>query len=66
MVPVTGIAVVIPKFPFGMCNCIIDSDVGMGDFSVVLGILDVCRHTHMQLHVSLCMNFYIDHFMARF
>ena len=27
------------KFNFGMCDCTVDSDVGMGEFSLVLGIL---------------------------
>ena len=29
---------VTTKFLFGMCDCTVDSDVGTGDFSLVLGI----------------------------
>ena len=35
-----------------MCNCAVDSDVGTGDFSLVLGILHVCGHARMRSHVS--------------
>ena len=52
MVPVSTVAVAIMKFLFGMCDCRIDSDVGMGGFLHVMGILHVCGFVHMQLNVS--------------
>ena len=45
------------KFLFSMCNCMIDSDVGMDDFSLLLGILHMCGHMHVQLHVLMGMDF---------
>ena len=48
---VTSVAVAAAKFPFGMCDCTVDSDVGTGDFSLVLGILHVCGHSRMRSHV---------------
>ena len=44
------------KFLFGMCDCMVDSDVGTGEFSLVLGILHVCGQVHMRSHVSQGMN----------
>ena len=41
----TSVLVAITKFLFGMCDCKVNSDVGTGDFSLVLGILQVCRWT---------------------
>ena len=38
---VTDVAVAATKFLFGMCDRTIDSDVGTGDFLLVLGILHV-------------------------
>ena len=35
---ITSVAVTIAKFIFGMCDCTVDSDVGMGDFSLKEGI----------------------------
>ena len=49
---VTGVAVAIMKFLIGICNCTVDSDVGTGSFSLVLGILHVCGQAHMRSHVS--------------
>ena len=46
---VTSIAVVTMKFLFGMCDCTVDVDVGMGDFSLLLWILHVCGHMHESL-----------------
>jgi len=40
-VTVTIVAVATTKFLFGTCDCTVDSDVGTGDFSLVLGILHV-------------------------
>ena len=50
------LAVAIKKSLFGMCACTVDSDVGTGDFSLVLGILHVCGLAHVRSHVSLGMN----------
>ena len=48
---VVSVAVEATKFLFGMCHCMVDSDVGMGDFSLVPGILHVCGHAHVRSHV---------------
>ena len=53
---VTCVAVVTAKFLFGMCNCTVDSDVGTGDFLLMLGIFHMCGHVHMQLHMSQGMD----------
>ena len=39
---------------------LIDSDVGTGDFSLVVGILHVCGHAHVQSHVSPGMDRFIS------
>ena len=44
---VTNVAVVTTKFLFGMCDCTIHSDVGTGDFSLMLEILHVSGHAHV-------------------
>ena len=44
---VPSVAVVTEKFLFSTCDCMVYSDVGMGDFSLVRGILHVCGHVHM-------------------
>ena len=36
-----GFAVATTKFLFGLCNCMVDSDVGTCDLSLVQGILYV-------------------------
>ena len=41
-VTVTSVAVVTMKFPFGMCDCTVTSDLGTDDFSLMPGILHVC------------------------
>ena len=43
-VTVTSVAVATRKLLQGMCDCSVDSDAGMGDFSLVLEILHVCGH----------------------
>ena len=53
---VTSVALVTTKSLFGMCDCTVDSDVGTGDFLLVLGILHVCGHAHVRSHVSLHMD----------
>lgn len=49
---VTNVAFATMKFLFDICDGMVDSDVGMGNFLLVLGILHVCGHTHMQSHAS--------------
>ena len=41
-VTVTSVTVVTMKFVFGICNCMVDSDIRMGEFWLVLGILHGC------------------------
>ena len=38
-VTITSVAVATEKILFGTCDCTVDIEVGMGDFSFVLGIL---------------------------
>ena len=59
---VTSIAVPTTKFLFGMCNCTVDSDVGIGSFSLLLGILHMCGHMHLQSQVSLSMGIMLSTF----
>ena len=56
IVIVTSVAVATAKFLFGMCNCTVDSDIGMGGFSLVLGILHVSGHAHVRSYMSLGMD----------
>ena len=44
------------KFLFDICDCMVDSDVCMGDFLCVLGILHLCEHVPVRLHFSLSMD----------
>ena len=53
---VTNVAFATMKFLFDICDGMVDSDVGMGNFLLVLGILHVCGHTHVQSHVSPAMD----------
>ena len=39
---VTSIVVATTKSLLGMCDCTVNSNAGMGDFSLVLGSLHVC------------------------
>ena len=48
---VSSFAVARAKFLFGMWGCGVDSDVGTGNFSFVLGILHTCGHGHMWSHM---------------
>ena len=41
-VTVNSAALATMKSQFGMCNCTVDNDVGMGDFLLVLEIWHVC------------------------
>ena len=43
---VHSVAVATMKFLFDICDCIVDSDVGMSDSSLVLGIC-MCMDTGM-------------------
>ena len=52
---VTSVAVATTKFLLGMCDCMVGSDVGKGDLSLVTGLLHVCGHVNVRLHVSPCM-----------
>ena len=52
MLTITSIAVATMKSPLGMWDCTVGSDVGTGDFSLVHGILYVCGHAQVPLHVS--------------
>ena len=49
---ISSVAVVTAKFLFGICDCTVKSDVGSGDFSLMLGILHVWEHAHVRSHVS--------------
>ena len=53
---VTSVAVATTKSIFGLCNCTVDSDVGKGNFSLVLGIFHVCGDAHVRSHLSPCMD----------
>ena len=46
---VTTVAIATTRFLLGMSYYTVDTDVGKGDFSFVLGILHVCGR------VSICM-----------
>ena len=52
----TSVAAVTTKYLFGMYNGMVDNDVGMRNFSFVLGILQVYGHAHVQSHMSLGMD----------
>ena len=50
----TSVVVVTVKFLFGVCDCTVDIDTGMGNFSPMLGILqcvDMCMCDHISLWV---------------
>ena len=55
-VTVTSVAAVTTKLLFGICDCTVDSDVGKGEFSLVLGILHVCGLAHVRSQVSPALN----------
>ena len=66
---VTCVAVETTTFLFGMCHCTVDSDVGMGNFLLVLEILHLCGHAHMRSHVFLGMDCSTDNlalFLTRY
>ena len=50
-VTVTIIAVGTMKFLFGMNDCTVDSDVGMGYFSIMLGIWQLFWYMYVQPHM---------------
>ena len=58
MVTVTSIIVAIAKFLFGMCDCKVDSNVGVIKFWLVLGILYVCGLEHVLSHMSPGMDWF--------
>ena len=43
---------------FSMCNCILNSGVGMGDLALMQRFLHMYGQVHMQSHLSLSMNCY--------
>ena len=47
MVAITSILVVMMKFLFGMCDCILNSSVGTCDGLLVLEISHICGHKHV-------------------
>ena len=49
---VTSVVVARAKLLFCMCDCTVDTDVGTGEFSLVLGTLHVCGHAHVRSQVS--------------
>ena len=49
---VTCVAVASMRLLFGMCDCTVDSSVGKGYFSLVLGILHVYGQLNVRSHVS--------------
>ena len=49
---ITGVAVATTQFLSGMCDCMVDCDVGTDDFSRVQAILQVCGHVHGRSQVS--------------
>jgi len=51
-VTVTSVAIVIVKFIFCMCDCMVDRNVGMSDLSLILGSLHMCGYVHVQSHLS--------------
>ena len=53
---VTSVAVATTQFLFGMCNCMVNNDVGTGEFSLVRGILHGFGHAHVRSHVSQGMD----------
>ena len=52
-VTVVSVAVDATKVLFGTCDCTVDSDVGMDDFSLAPGNLQVCGHAHIVVFCSL-------------
>jgi len=46
-VTVYSVAVATTKLLLGMCDCTIGSDVGTGNFSLLLGMLQMCMDTRM-------------------
>ena len=56
----TSVADVTTKLLFGICDSMVDSDVGTGDFSLVLRILLECGHAYVRSHVSPGMDRYFQ------
>ena len=46
-VTAASLAAVATMSLFGMCDCMVDSDIGMGDLLLVLGIMHVCGQRHV-------------------
>ena len=49
---VTSVAIATTTFLFSMRDFTVDSVVDTGDFSLVLEILDMCRHPRVRSHKS--------------
>ena len=50
------VAVATIKLIFGTYDCMVHSNIGTGDFSLVQVFLLVCRHAHVLSHVSASMD----------
>ena len=51
-VTVTSVAIATTRFLFGMYDCTVDGDIGIGSFSLVQRSLHVFGHTYVRSHVS--------------
>ena len=47
-VPATSVAVAAAMLLCGICSCVFDTDVDMGNCLLMLEILHVWTHTHVQ------------------
>jgi len=56
---VTSVAVLTTKLLFGIYDCTVDNDVDTGDFSFMPGILHICSHAQVRLHVSPGMDCFL-------
>ena len=55
---VTSVAIATTKTLFGMCDCMVDSDISTGDFSLIHRILHVGGFMHVRSHISRGMDSY--------
>ena len=49
---IISVAVRTKKFLFGVCDSTVDTDVGTGYFSFVMGTPHACGHAYARSHVS--------------
>ena len=61
---ITSVRVVTTRFLFGICDCMVASDVCMGDFSLLLEILHVCGDMYVQSHMCPGMDCYTSLFLS--